>query len=162
MRFSLGAILALLFASAVAVAQECPAGMTANYNYQGEPESYETSNLSPSGNLSSWDTAPTGNYDGYQVMVGSPFPMAADPALRRSPEHGVLPAEPTLAPPSMAANEATCEYEGQQQEAPPQQYQEQEPQQQYQEQEAPPQQYQEQAPPPQQYQPQDQGNGTGY
>jgi hypothetical protein len=36
---------------------------------------------SMSGNVSSWDTAPTAVYKGYEFNLGSPFPMAADPGL---------------------------------------------------------------------------------
>ena len=55
-----------------------------------------------SGTLSSWDTSPTGIYHDSRILCGSPFPMAADPALVNGTERDILPAEEL--PPSMAAN----------------------------------------------------------
>ena len=37
---------------------------------------------SMAGNVSGWDTAPTAVYKDYDIMVGSPFPMSADPSIR--------------------------------------------------------------------------------
>jgi hypothetical protein len=55
-----------------------------------------------SGTLSSWDTSPTGIYHDSRVLCGSPFPMAADPALVNGRDRDILPEEEL--PASMAAN----------------------------------------------------------
>ena len=53
------------------------------------------------GTLSSWDTSPTGIYQDSKILGGSPFPMAANPALNQG-KRDILPDEEL--PPSMAAN----------------------------------------------------------
>lgn len=55
-----------------------------------------------SGTLSSWDTSPTGIYHDSRILCGSPFPMAADPALLNGEDQDILPSEEL--PSSMAAN----------------------------------------------------------
>ena len=55
-----------------------------------------------SGTLSSWSTSPTGIYQDSQILCGSPFPMAANPALNQGRHRDILPAEEL--PSSMAAN----------------------------------------------------------
>ncbi len=54
-----------------------------------------------SGTLSSWSTSPTGIYQDSKILGGSPFPMAANPALLHG-NRDILPAEEL--PSSMAAN----------------------------------------------------------
>jgi hypothetical protein len=80
---------------------------------------YETSSLPPekhyggsllpdedqccvSGTLSSWDTSPTGVYKSAQDELGSPFPMAAAPAIDTG-DRSLLPSRADL-PPAMAGN----------------------------------------------------------
>ena len=52
--------------------------------------------------LSSWSTSPTGVYEDYQILGGSPFPMSANPAITQGKHRDILPDE--ALPPSMAAN----------------------------------------------------------
>src|SRR6266536_1447483 len=54
-----------------------------------------------SGTLSSWSTSPTGIYQDSKILGGSPFPMAANPALLHG-NRDILPAEEL--PSSMAAS----------------------------------------------------------
>ena len=55
-----------------------------------------------SGTLSSWSTSPTGIYQDSKILCGSPFPMAANPALVTGEHRDILPAQEL--PASMAAN----------------------------------------------------------
>ncbi|SRR6266496_5967476 len=54
-----------------------------------------------SGTLSSWDTSPTGVYKESGNALGSPFPMAANPALKTG--SSLLPAQEEV-PASMSTN----------------------------------------------------------
>ena len=55
-----------------------------------------------SGTLSSWSTSPTGIYKDSEILCGSPFPMAANPALVNGAHRDILPSEEL--PASMSAN----------------------------------------------------------
>lgn len=62
-----------------------------------------------SGTLSSWDTAPTGVYKDSGATLGSPFPMAANPAIQTGT--GLLPDQEEL-PSAMSSNVSSSEKKG--------------------------------------------------